>query len=181
MVTELPESVTLSRENILACIPAAIALWQDRTANDPHKRIQWVVESDLISVTANVATIAAQMEAKNFRYEWLHESDIIVAYAAKGPSLTVKFVNSYDRLQMSGPQDSYFLLAYISTSGTITFKKPGTSSWTASNIFKIRSVSIPSELNSLPASVLPELMLVLAEILKAQFRDQNRGVALPAN
>lgn len=179
MITELPESVTLSRENIMACVPAAIALWQDRTANDPHKRVQWFVESGNVSVAANVADISSIMETNGFRYEWLHESDILVSYAAKGPSLAVKFVNSYDRLKMTGPQDDYFLLAYVSTSGTITFKKPGTSSWTASNVFKIRSVAVPGTLGAMPASILPELMLVLAEILKAQFRDQNRGVALP--
>lgn len=177
MVTDLPESVTLPRDAIHSIIPSAIAIWQLQTANDPEKRQNFIVESGTITMTNNVADLAAEIASKGFRMEFIHEGDIEISYAGT-MNFTVKFIKTLDRFKIKGRQDAFFIKCYMSGT-TLRFCKansPWTEDWDTT--FKIRSVVIPSDLTLLPPSVLPELAIVLAdELRKTLPREKNLGLS----
>lgn len=173
-VTELPESVTLSRESLYALIPQAILVWQERTNENPQKRQNFIRESGEISITDGTADIESEVNEKGFRLEYIKASDIEIA-TGQNPRFQVKFVNSLDRLRMAGIQDRFFILAYLS-GYKITFKDAGEEPGTMNGAFTLRSVVLPTDLTDMNESVLPELALVLGELAKNQLAQQNRGL-----
>lgn len=177
MVTELPESVDFSRESLRMMIKPAISIWQNQTNDDPQRRQNFIVESDAITIAAGQADLSTQIDTKGFRVDFIKESDIVIAYSGSGIiNYKVKFVNDFDRLISPGRQDKFFILAYLSGK-QITFKDAGQINVdTIGGSFKIRSVVIPSDLAGLPASVMPEIALVIADLCKKRIKDQNRGL-----
>jgi hypothetical protein len=179
LVTELPESVIFSYENIAALIPSAIALWQQKTNNDVSKRQAFIQESENISLTSVTgfgaeANILPQVDAKGFKLEFIKDSDIEIAYATGGePNFTVKFVPSLDRLKIFGRGDKFFIKAYLSGTN-IKFRKSDGLAFTGT--MKIKSVVLPSDLTTLPASVKGDLALIVAELAKLEIREKNLGL-----
>lgn len=172
-VTGLPESVEFPRDAVRAVIPSAIAVWQERTAADPEKRQNFIRESDPIVIdTDGVADIEEQVNAKGFRLEFINASDIELTYSAD-IKFSVKFVNSLDRFLMQGRQDAFFIKAYQS-GPKIRFRQPSGLPIEADLV--LRSVVLPSDLEDMNASILPELATIVAEILKKRFYNQNRGL-----
>lgn len=178
MLTELPESVIFSRDNLQGLIKPAIAVWQEQTNNDPQKRHDFIVESNDITIILGVADISTEVDATGFRVDFLKEGDIEIAYA-KSPNFTVKFVNSLDRLKMKGRQDQFFMKVYLNGM-EMRFKEPGLADIdTLNGTFRIRSVVIPSNLADLSRSVMPMIATVVADLAKKQFAEKHRGVELP--
>lgn len=177
-LTELPESVMLSRESLRALVPPAIALWQERTNGNLQKRQNFIRESGDIAVVDGVCDIAEVIDQFGFRLEFIRESDIEIEYPGT-PAFQVKFVNSLDRLKMVGRQDKFFTLCYLS--GTkMTFRYAGDAYIDSLNVsFKIRSVVFPTDLTDMNEALLPELSLVLAELAGNQLKEQNRGLNIP--
>lgn len=177
ILTELPESVHFSRESLRALVKPAISLWQDRTNADRNKRQNFVVTSNDISIIAGFADIATAVDAYGFRLEYIADADIVLPYGE--PNYRVKFVNSFDRLVSIGRQDKFFTLAYLS--GTqITFREAGVVELgTLDGTFKIVSPVIPSNLATLNAGVMPEIAIAVADLARAQMREQNRGLNIP--
>lgn len=171
-LTELPESVIFSRENLRALVPSAVALWQEQTNSNHEKRHAFLKESDDIDVEANVADIADAVDEYGFRLDFIRDSDVLVSYDSPIKLRTV-FVSSIDRLRMPGRQDRFFVLAYLR--GTqIEFCHPNFIEW--SGTFRLRSVVIPFDLWEIPAPLAPELALVVAELARREFTQQNRGL-----
>lgn len=182
MLTELPESVVFSRDNLLGLVKPAISLWQDQTNENPQKRQNFIVESAAVVVAAGVCDLAAEIDSKGFRLEFIKENDIaltITGGITQAPDLMVKFVNSLNRLKMKGRQDRFFTLAYLS--GTlITFKQAGSTAVDEiAGTLKLRSPVIPSDLSTMNKAVMYELAILVADLAKQQFRQQNRGLDKP--
>jgi hypothetical protein len=177
-LTELPESVQFSRENLRALIAPAISAWQEQTNDDPNKRQPFIVESGAITIVNGLADILAEVEARGFRLDFIKDSDIEIAYA-KTPVFQVKFVNSLDRLQMHGRQDRFLIKVY--RSGTrFYFKDAGATDITSMNgSFTLRSVVIPNDPAQLPASVMPQIATAIADLARKQLAQQNRGLNMP--
>lgn len=171
-ITGLPESVEFPRDAIRAVIPAAIAVWQERTNANPEKRQNFIRESSPITILANVADLESEVNAKGFRLEFISAADIEIAYETE-LRLPVKFVNSLSRLRLAGRQDRFFIKAYLS--GTrLTFYQP--SGEEVNGSFTLRSVVLPSDLTDMNESILPELATIVAELLKKRYYQQNRGL-----
>jgi hypothetical protein len=177
MLTELPESVTLSRDNLFDMIRPAIQLWQEKTNADIGKRQNFIKQSTDINIVDGFADISTVVDSLGYRLDFLHESDIYVPYAGEvNANYTVKFVNSLNRLMSIGRQDKFFVLAFLSGS-SITFKEPGEVGFGSMNgTFQIRSVVIPTDLTQMPASVMPEIAVILADLAAKQIKQQNRGL-----
>ena len=178
-LTELPESVIFSRENLLGLIPQAITLWQDRTNANPEKRHNFLILSDNISIRNSAADISEALDEFGYRVEYIAGSDVLLE-GTNLPKKKVTFVNSWDRLAHPGRQDKFSNLAYLQGK-IITFRNPlatgNTDPLKSLNArFKLNSVVIPNDLNEIPNSVMSDLALILAEIAKGEFRQQNRGL-----
>jgi hypothetical protein len=180
MLTELPESVMLSRDNMFDQISPAISLWQERTNADLGKRQNFIRQSGDINIVDGVADISQAITDYGYRLDFLHDSDIYIPYTGeRNANYTVQFVASLNRLMSIGRQDKFFVLAYLSGE-TITFKFPeevGFGSIDAT--FQIRSVVIPGDLSKIPASVMPDIAVILADLASKQIRQQNRGLDRP--
>jgi hypothetical protein len=177
MLTELPEAVHFSRENLRALIQPAIWLWQEKINDDPRKREQFIVESDAITISQGQADISTEVDAKGFRLDFIRDSDIVIAYGL--PNYTVKFVNSLNRLSSIGRQDKFYVLAYMSGSH-ITFKDAGSVDIDDINgSFTLRSIALPTSLDALPSSAKAELSIILADLAKTEIGQQNRGLDVP--
>ena len=183
-LTELPESVIFSRENLLGLIPSAISIWQERTAKNPAKRHNFIQESGAIQIRNGVANISEAIDEYGYKLEYIEGSDVVIdlAYSPDLPNKRVVFVNSIDRLHAPGRADKFYILGYL-LGTTITFHNPiaavGEDATTTLNSrFKLRSVVMPNDLADIPESVAPEIGLIIAEIAKGQFRQQNKGLDL---
>ena len=171
-ITGLPESVEFPRDAIRAVIPAAIAVWQERTNANPEKRQNFIRESAPITIVEDVADLESEVNAKGFRLEFIHGSDIEIAYDVEIP-LPVKFVNTLDRFKLAGRQDAFFIKAYLS--GTrLMFRQPSGEAMNGS--FTLRSAVLPTDLTQMNKAILPELATIVAELLKKRFYQQNRGL-----
>lgn len=178
-LTELPESVIFSRENLRGLIPQAIALWQERTNSNPEKRHPFLVLSDNIKIQSGVADISEAVEDFGYKLEYISDSDIIIT-GENLPRKKVNFVYSWDRLVSPGIQDKFFILGYLEGM-TITFRNPVVIPdqdplKTLNAQFKLNSVVLPNSLEDTPKSVIADLALALAEIAKGQYRQQNKGI-----
>ena len=178
-LTELPESVTLSRQSLRAMVPASIALWQNEINANPARRHNFLQRSPNIRIASGVADISQVVETMGYRLDFIHESDIEIAYS-KQPVLHVRFVNSKNRLYLGSRQDRFYVLAYL-TGTKITFRDPDAAAnvdatATMNGQFTMRSVVLPTDLSKMPRSVLPDLAVALADLARQQLREQNRGV-----
>jgi hypothetical protein len=180
MLTELPESVTLSRDNMFDIIRPAIQLWQEKTNMDIGKRQNFIVQSNDIDIVEGVADISTAIDTYGYRLDFLHESDIYLTYTGeRNANYTVKFVASLNRLMSIGRQDKFFILAYLSGS-VITFKSPDEVGFgSMDGAFQIRSVVIPNNLADMNRSVMPEIAVILADLASKQIKQQNRGLDKP--
>jgi hypothetical protein len=180
MLTELPESVTLSRDALFDMIRPAIYLWQEKTNQDLGKRQNFIVQSEDIPIVNGVADIGNIVDKYGYRLDFLHESDIYMPYTGEtNANYTVKFVNSLNRLQSVGRQDKFFILAYLSGK-SITFKGPDEVGFGAmETTFQIRSVVLPSDLGEIPDALMPEIAVLLADLAAKQLKQQNRGLDRP--
>lgn len=174
-ITGLPESVEFPRDAIYAVIPSAIAVWQERTNANHEKRQNFIRQSDPIAINDNVADIEEQVNLKGFRLEFINASDVEISYDAV-VQLPLKFVNSLDRFNLVGRQDAFFIKAYQSGM-KIRFRQP--SGDPIEQDLVIRSVVMPSNLEDMNEAILPELALIVAEIMKKRYYTQNRGLDIP--
>lgn len=178
MLTDLPESVSIPRDMLFTLIKPAIALWQLQTNDDPARRQNFIVESNSQTITANVCDIATAIDTYGFRMDLIKEGDIEMTYAGE-VSFKVKFFNSLDRFKLRGRQDKYFYKCYMS--GTkLRFIEPGASSSdTFAGTFVIRSACIPSDPAALNQSVMPEIAINIADLVRKQIRMNNKGAERP--
>lgn len=182
LITELPESVIFSRENLFSLIKPAISLWQDQTNSDPQKRQNFIVESGLIFIASGIADLSSEIGLKGFRVEFIKDSDVtlsIAGVAPQVPQLNVKFVNSVNRLAIVGRQDRFFHLVHLSGS-RMTIRAAGSPSIAATNgTLTLRAPVIPSDLTTLNKPVMYEIAILLADLAKQQYKEQNRGLDIP--
>lgn len=177
MLSELPESVHFSRENLRALVKPAISLWQSQTNADITRRQNFIVDSAAINVVDGVADIGPEVDAKGFRLDFIRESDIVLPYQL--PTYTVKFVNSFDRLMSTGRQDKFYILAYLSRT-RLTFREAGEVLIdTMNGTFILRSTVIPVDPAVMPVSVMPEIAMVIADLARARESKENRGLDIP--
>lgn len=174
MLTEEPEAVSYSRENLRALVRPAISLWQLQTNADITRRQNFIVDSAAIAIVDGVADIGPEVDAKGFRLDFIRESDIVLPYQL--PTYTLKFVNSFDRLMSAGRQDKFYILAYLS--GTrLTFREAGEVLIdTMNGDFILRSTVIPIDPSVMPVSVMPEIAMVIADLARARAPKENRGL-----
>lgn len=181
-ITELPESVLFSRDNISSLIQPGIALWQEQTNNNKQKRHNFI-QQESVPIANGAADLSSAIDNKGFRLEYIREGDLEITTRDATPNLTVKFVASLNRLKLPGRADKFFVLAYLSGT-SIRFRDPDAASGedpllTMSGDAVLRSVVLPNYLDGVPESIAPELALVIADLARKQFLEQNRGLNLP--
>ena len=177
-LTELPESVIFSRENLIALLPSAISAWQTETNQNKTRRQAFVIESDPVEISDGEADLTDEFDDKGFRLDFLLEGDISLLTDGKAAAFNIKFVPSRDRLALIGRQDKFFTLAYLS--GTRIYLRSGTgASGELNGELLIRSVVLPADLEEFPSYIEPELATALAKLARMQFSAQNRGLDMP--
>lgn len=178
LLTDLPEAVTLPRDQLFSMIGPAIAVWQAEIERDPEKRQLFTVTTDNIVVVNNVADIADAVNDHNLRLDKIKDADIEVVSGAT-TRFEVKMVNSHDRLRVRSAADRFFAKAYLS--GTrLTIVPPGaslTGAWGGE--IRITGLSMPQDLEALPQSAEPDLAIIIADIARKTIRQQNRGLDRP--
>lgn len=173
MLTELPESVTLSRDNIFSLIKPAISIWQDQTNNDPRKRQNFVVRSRNISIRTGIADIASAVDDGGFRIEFFADGDVSVTTQGITGYRPAKFVSSRDRLYRTGRQDRFRDLIYLQGLKLLVKGKGQATPDTTTGSLVIASPVLPTDLSRFNEPVMYEIATVMADLAKKQLPDRN--------
>jgi hypothetical protein len=180
MLTELPESVTLSRDNLFGMIKPAISVWQDQTNNDPAKRQNFVVTSTDVDIEAGIAEYLPQgRRCKGFRVEFFADGDVSLTTDGVTGYRPAKFVSSRDRLYRNGRQDKFRDLIYLQGMQLLVKGKGETVPENTNGTLVIASPVIPSDLADINGAVMYEIATVMADLAKKQLQQQNRGLDRP--
>jgi hypothetical protein len=138
------------------------------------------------------ALITAVADENNFTFDDEVAIDYIGAtatiYDVNGnlpgkATMQVNFVNSRDRLTLGGRQDIFSLPAYFD-GRVMYFRDPSTTVDPLTSFegtMTVRTTAVPVTLAQVPAGLIGELALIMAELIKTADKPvQNRGVDLAA-
>ena len=177
LLTSEDTALKLPLSDFHAVVPIALDEWNSRNREMERKTgygRKILATTASITINAGVATVRSAIEAVGIIPAKVREAEIDITYDGQ-PQLNVRFVNSRDRVKLTGIQDPFFVQAYFD-GDSIYFGTVNGSPLNAVT-FTIKGDSNPTDLTNVPEDLAGELAQILAELMRKYNTDsEHKGV-----
>lgn len=176
LLTSEDAALKFPLSDFYAALPLTVDAWNQRNRELEAKGLgrKIPVTTSTIRIINGQANVKTAIEAVGMLPEKVKQAEIFLTYGAT-PPLSVRFVNSRDRLNFTGTQDKFFINAHFD--GDKMFFAPVADTPLNNVDFTITADGNPTSIDAMPADVSGEIAIILAELMRKYNTDtEHKGV-----
>lgn len=167
LLTAMDTAFKLPLTDFYPAVDVAVDEWHFRNRKSPNPRKTLATTGD-ITISAGVAPVRAAIEAVGIYPDKVKDAEIFITYGGD-PELSVRFVNSRDRLRFKASHDQYTINAYFD-GDKMYFQNVNDVALNAVT-FQITADANVKDLALLPNEIFGEIAQILAEIMRKYNTD----------